>query len=75
MGCQGDVHVPLAQANVCISPPKKVSHSTNAILTSATYITRIIIGSIIISDVMACNLLDSTKVSEELAASIFKAGG
>jgi len=45
------------------------------ILTSATYITRIIIDGIIISDMMACNLLDSTKISEEPAASIFKAEG
>jgi hypothetical protein len=39
------------------------------------YIPRIIMDSIIISDVMACNLLDSSKVSEEPAASIFKAEG
>jgi len=54
---------------------EKVSHSTNVILTSAAYIPRIIMESIIISGVMACNLLDSSKVSEEPAASVFKAEG
>jgi len=36
----------------------------NVILTSAAYITRIIMASMIMSDVTACNLLDSTNVSE-----------